>query len=78
MDLDIEEFNSIGSRVPLLANLKPHGKVCIIMYVCVYVRMYVCMYVQYHMADLDVIGGVPVSPSPSLQTTPLATPPYYR
>lgn len=26
VDLDIEEFNVIGSRVPLLANLKPHGK----------------------------------------------------
>lgn len=28
VDLGIEEFNVIGSRVPLLANLKPHGKVC--------------------------------------------------
>lgn len=27
VDLSIEEFNTIGDRVPLLANLKPHGKV---------------------------------------------------
>ena len=27
MDLSIEEFNTIGERTPLLANLKPHGKV---------------------------------------------------
>ena len=35
MDLDIEEFNTIGGRVPLIANLKPHGKVCACMCVCV-------------------------------------------
>ena len=38
----IDDFNAVGDRVPLLANLKPHGK--------------------YHMADLDAIGGLPVSP----------------
>ena len=27
VDLCIEDFNTIGDRVPLLANLKPHGKV---------------------------------------------------
>lgn len=27
VDLSIEEFNTIGDQVPLLANLKPHGKV---------------------------------------------------
>ena len=25
--LSIEDFNRIGSKVPLLSNLKPHGKV---------------------------------------------------
>lgn len=29
VDLTVNDFNIIGSRVPLLANLKPHGKVCI-------------------------------------------------
>ena len=27
VELKIDEFNAIGSKVPLLANLKPHGKV---------------------------------------------------
>ena len=27
VELNIEDFNMIGDRVPLLANLKPHGKV---------------------------------------------------
>ena len=27
VELSIEDFNTIGDRVPLLANLKPHGKV---------------------------------------------------
>ena len=27
VELNIEDFNTIGDRVPLLANLKPHGKV---------------------------------------------------
>ncbi len=27
MNLKIEDFNRIGDRVPLIANLKPHGKV---------------------------------------------------
>ncbi|KAL5475442.1 hypothetical protein EMCRGX_G025259 [Ephydatia muelleri] len=40
VDLSIDDFNRIGDGIPLLANLKPHGK--------------------YHMADLDVIGGLPV------------------
>lgn len=40
VDLSIDDFNRIGDRIPLMANLKPHGK--------------------YHMADLDVIGGLPV------------------
>jgi len=26
VDLEIEEFNRIGARVPLIGNLKPHGK----------------------------------------------------
>ena len=29
VELVIEEFNITGGRVPLLANLKPHGKVII-------------------------------------------------
>jgi len=29
VELSIENFNSIGSKVPLLSNLKPHGKVAI-------------------------------------------------
>lgn len=28
--LSIEEFNTIGERTPLIGNLKPHGKVVII------------------------------------------------
>ena len=27
VELSIEDFNRIGDRVPLIANLKPHGKV---------------------------------------------------
>ena len=27
VDLSIEEFDAIGEKTPLLANLKPHGKV---------------------------------------------------
>ena len=27
VDLSIDDFNRIGDRIPLLANLKPHGKV---------------------------------------------------
>ena len=27
VELNIEDFNTIGDRVPLIANLKPHGKV---------------------------------------------------
>jgi len=40
VELDIEEFNRIGEKVPLVANLRPHG--------------------QFHMKDLDEIGGLPV------------------
>ena len=27
VELNIEDFNTIGDQVPLIANLKPHGKV---------------------------------------------------
>lgn len=30
VDLSIDEFNDIADKIPLLANLKPHGKVKII------------------------------------------------
>ena len=36
MDLSIEEFNTIGERTPLLANLKPHGKVYLNIKYCLY------------------------------------------
>lgn len=66
VDLDIEEFNVIGSRVPLLANLKPHGKVWCVLMGCgrgynLSSGYYKSFYFQYHMADLDEIGGLPVS-----------------
>ncbi|KAK3729576.1 hypothetical protein QZH41_017196 [Actinostola sp. cb2023] len=41
VELEIEDFNKIGGRVPILANVKPHGK--------------------YQMADIDKVGGLPVS-----------------
>src|SRR3974390_1196051 len=40
VELELDDFNRIGGRVPHLADMKPHG--------------------NYHMADLDAIGGVPV------------------
>lgn len=40
VDLELDDFNRIGARVPHLADTKPHG--------------------QYHMTDIDRIGGVPV------------------
>jgi dihydroxy-acid dehydratase len=40
VELELEDFNRIGARVPHLADTKPHG--------------------QYHMTDIDRIGGVPV------------------
>ncbi len=40
VDLELDDFNKIGARVPHIADTKPHG--------------------NYHMVDLDNIGGVPV------------------
>ena len=40
VELELDDFNRIGARVPHVADMKPHG--------------------QFHMADLDAIGGVPV------------------
>jgi dihydroxy-acid dehydratase len=40
VELELEDFNRVGARVPHFADMKPHG--------------------QYHMVDLDRIGGVPV------------------
>jgi dihydroxy-acid dehydratase len=40
VELELDDFNRIGARVPHLADTKPHG--------------------QYHMTDIDRIGGVPV------------------
>lgn len=40
VELDLDDFNRIGSRVPHIADTKPHG--------------------QYHMTDIDRVGGVPV------------------
>ena len=62
----IDDFNTIGSRVPLLGNLKPHGKVSVGMLLLSFVRVSLSpppppSMMQYHMADLDRIGGVPVS-----------------
>ena len=39
VELELDDFNRIGARVPHVADMKPHG--------------------QFHMADLDAIGGVP-------------------
>jgi dihydroxy-acid dehydratase len=40
VELELDDFNRIGARVPHVADMKPHG--------------------NFHMADLDAIGGVPV------------------
>src|SRR3954470_15462311 len=40
VELELDDFNRIGSMVPHIADTKPHG--------------------QYHMVDVDRIGGVPV------------------
>jgi dihydroxy-acid dehydratase len=40
VELELEDFNRIGAKVPHIADMKPHG--------------------EYHMTDLDKIGGVPV------------------
>ncbi|MEZ5170832.1 MAG: dihydroxy-acid dehydratase [Acidimicrobiia bacterium] len=40
VDLGLDDFNRVGSRVPHIADTKPHG--------------------QYHMFDVDRVGGVPV------------------
>ena len=40
VELELEDFNRVGERVPHLADTKPHG--------------------NYHMVDIDRIGGVPV------------------
>ena len=40
VELELDDFNRIGARVPHLADMKPHG--------------------NYHMSDLDAIGGVAV------------------
>ena len=90
VELNIEDFNTISDRVPLLANLKPHGKVRNRLSILVpgplhFFNLLQCkrkpcnkagpgdgaetvnhyliirLILQYHMADLDVIGGLPVS-----------------
>ena len=61
MELNIEDFNTIGDRVPLIANLKPHGKVCQYIYSIYNLSLMHLLDVQFHMADLDTIGGLPVS-----------------
>jgi dihydroxy-acid dehydratase len=40
VELNIDDFNRVGARVPHIADTKPHG--------------------QYHMVDIDRIGGIPV------------------
>jgi dihydroxy-acid dehydratase len=40
VELELDDFNRIGAKVPHIADTKPHG--------------------QYHMVDIDAIGGVPV------------------
>ena len=40
VELELDDFNRIGARVPHIADMKPHG--------------------EYHMTDLDAIGGIPV------------------
>jgi dihydroxy-acid dehydratase len=40
VELELEDFNRVGARVPHIADMKPHG--------------------QFHMSDLDRIGGVAV------------------
>jgi dihydroxy-acid dehydratase len=40
VELELEDFNEVGARVPHIADMKPHG--------------------QFHMYDLDRVGGVPV------------------
>src|SRR5262245_16954765 len=40
VELELDDFNRVGARVPHLADMKPHG--------------------NYHMVDLDRVGGVPV------------------
>ena len=65
MELDIEQFNVIGSQVPLLANLTPHGKVGPCLFSLPVTSLLPSLPPQYHMADLDDIGGIPVSVCPS-------------
>jgi dihydroxy-acid dehydratase len=40
VELELDDFNRVGARVPHIADMKPHG--------------------QFHMVDLDAVGGVPV------------------
>jgi dihydroxy-acid dehydratase len=40
VELELDDFNRVGARVPHIADMKPHG--------------------QFHMFDLDRVGGVPV------------------
>ncbi len=40
VELELDDFNRVGAKVPHIADMKPHG--------------------QYHMTDLDAVGGVPV------------------
>src|SRR5256714_2835647 len=40
VELELDDFNRIGARVPHVADMKPHG--------------------NFHMTDLDAVGGVPV------------------
>src|SRR5438445_2275283 len=40
VDLELDDFNTIGRKVAHIADMKPHG--------------------QFHMVDLDKVGGVPV------------------
>ncbi len=48
MDLSIEEFNTIGERTPLLANLKPHGKVYLKAVFCVPVYCLCLLFIVSH------------------------------
>ncbi|MBK5288648.1 MAG: dihydroxy-acid dehydratase [Acidimicrobiia bacterium] len=47
VELELDDFNRIGARVPHIADTKPHG--------------------QYHMFDIDRIGGIPVVMSELLE-----------
>lgn len=67
VNLDISEFDTIGSKVPLLANVAPHGHKIPLEYHCMKTlrrsNWVDCRYVyvgKYHMVDIARIGGIPV------------------